>query len=138
MNLNNVIRLIGILENNPLYVTTENGADLTRFELVTFRLEKGIEPCFDKTVYDRHQCTAWGPTALLLHEHLKVGSKLAIQGEVIYGKYNNEFGRVTTVTEILVSGFTFLGEDQHGRSNELKQRKPRLRTRSHYCLGMIT
>ena len=123
MNLNNVIRLIGILENNPIYVTTENGADLTRFELMTSRIEKGIEPCFDKTVYDRHQCTAWGPTALLLHEHLKVGSRLAIQGEVVYGKFNNEFGRLTTVTEILVNGFTFLGEDGHQRKKEAKKRQ---------------
>lgn len=136
MNLNNVIRLIGILENNPIYVTTENGADLTRFELMTSRIEKGIEPCFDKTVYDRHQCTAWGPTALLLHEHLKVGSRLAIQGEVVYGKFNNEFGRLTTVTEILVNGFTFLGEDGHRRKKEVKGKKSRLRT--SYCLGMIT
>jgi single stranded DNA-binding protein len=130
MNINNTIRLIGTLEENPLYVTTENGADLTRFELITSRRVKGIEPCFDQTLSDRHQCVAWGPTALLLHEHLKIGSKLAISGQLTYGEYNNQYGRRTTVTEIEVSGFTFLGERELPNSSKFKQRKPRLIQRS--------
>lgn len=130
MNLNNAIRLIGILDTNPLYVTTENAADLTRFELVTSRIIKGVEPCFDRTVYDRHQCIAWGPTALLLHEHLNIGSKLAIQGQLVYGHYTNKYGKVTTVTEIQVSGFTFLGEERQTSKMGLNQRKLRLKSRS--------
>lgn len=130
MNLNNVIRLIGVLENNPLYVTTENGADLTRFELVTSRQIEGTEPRFDQTIYDRHQCTTWGPTALILHEHLKPGSKLAIQGQLVYGEYQDEKGENRQITEVQVTGFTFLGEEQQRRVNGMKQRKTRLGARA--------
>lgn len=123
MNVSNSIRLIGVLDRNPLYVTTENGADLTRFELVTLRQASNSSLQQLETNHDRHQCVAWGPNALQLHEHLVVGSRVAIQGQLLYSSYVTSAGMSRVVAEVEVNGFTFLGDVGHqkkGRKHKVQ------------------
>ncbi|MEM9836393.1 MAG: single-stranded DNA-binding protein [Bacteroidota bacterium] len=105
MNLNNHIQLIGQLIDHPVYITTEKGADLTTFLLKTKR-------CTDQpsntTSTDIHRCVSWGPAALLLHEHLAKGCRLAVRGQLQYSEVSEDGNQPVIIPEIHLSDFTFL------------------------------
>jgi len=101
----NEITLIGQLAFPPTYHCTHKGLDLTRFELRTNTGER----------QEAHHCTAWGPAALDLHEHLHPGDRLLIRGELRYRRRTNRLGGTLRVPEIYVRGYSYLGrEDSPG------------------------
>lgn len=101
-NIHNSIALIGVLPEAPVYITTENGADLTRFKIAT------PDRSGDRTTTVIHQCFAWGPAALSLHSYLSRGSQLAIQGELKYRRVALSGGDWGNLAEVSVIDFTFL------------------------------
>lgn len=102
MNPINSIRLIGVLDSSPVYVTTERAADLTIFQLNTESSGSGT------TRQYTHRCLAWGPAALALHEYLDKGCRLAIRGELTYAEYRDDQRRLRKIAEIHVTDFCFL------------------------------
>jgi len=97
--MNNCVTLIGTVHNAPKYYTTELGIDVTRLELLTPDDEKQLLGL-------AHPCIAYGPAAISLHEHLREGDWLAIQGELRYGPAAANGNRPF---EIKVQRYTFLG-----------------------------
>jgi len=104
----NSILLIGHLTEPPQYFTTIKGADLTKFKLLTAQIH-----CYwagsNQMKHPEHQCIAWGPAALLLHEYLEKGSRLAVRGELYYTDFVDSNGQQRSRAEVYVSDFTFLG-----------------------------
>lgn len=98
----NQIMLIGQLEFPPTYHCTGEGQDLARFEL---RTTSTGGP--NKT--EAHHCTAWGPAALDLHQHLKVGDRLLVNGELRYRRRRTRQGGTLRVPVIYVRGYSYLG-----------------------------
>lgn len=101
----NQIKLLGRVASAPFYTTTEkSAADLTQFSISTQQKPSSLEGA----VEELHNCIAWGPTALLLHEHLKQGSQLAIEGHLSYHHFKISGGATYARPEIVVKRFTFL------------------------------
>jgi single-stranded DNA-binding protein len=101
----NQITLIGRLALPPTYHCTGEGQDLARFEL---RTTSTSEP----DQMEAHHCTAWGPAALDLHQHLKVGDRLLIKGELRYRQRRTRQGGTLRVPVIYVRGYTYLGRGE--------------------------
>ena len=108
MQINNQVTLIGRLGQDPSYMTTKQGNDLTRLNLATssYLIKDGKR----KESTQWHRCIAWGPLALTIHQYLKKGSRVAIQGELRYGKYTDNAGIERSSTDIVISSFTFLDQ----------------------------
>jgi len=103
----NDLTLIGRLPVLPTYHCTSRGQDLARFELRTSTT----------TATDReeaHHCIAWGPAALDLHQHLRVGDRLLVRGELRYRSRRLRSGGMVRVPEIYVKGYTYLGKGEVG------------------------
>lgn len=98
----NTISLIGYLFAEPVYHCNEEGRDLTRFQLHSSNLS-------GKQVSVVHHCQAWGPAALDLHEHLTVGERLLIRGELRYRERKNQLGGEFRLAVIHVKEYTYLG-----------------------------
>lgn len=110
MQINNQVTLIGHLGKDPSYMTTQQGNDLTRLSLATssYRIVEGER----KENTQWHRCIAWGPLALTLHQYLKKGSRVAVHGELRYGKYTDKEGVERSSTDIVINSFTFLDQKQ--------------------------
>jgi single stranded DNA-binding protein len=106
----NQLTLIGYVAKAPFYMTTEKAAaDLTRFELLTEQPTRVAES-IGEAAMDRHQCVAWGPVSLQLHQHLYAGSRVAIGGRLQYRQFADTNGQQRSLTEIVVERFTFLDQ----------------------------
>ncbi|MEO0627724.1 MAG: single-stranded DNA-binding protein [Bacteroidota bacterium] len=107
MQLNNQVTLIGRLGADPVYVTTQNGADLTRFNLATSSYRKGKD---SKSISSTqwHKCVAWGPLAIQLHKFLEKGRKIAVHGQLRYSQYTDKEGVKRNSTDIVLSDFSFV------------------------------
>lgn len=108
MNVSNHLQLIGQIEAPPIYLTTEQGMDLTVFHLLTRRSPSPANPA----TLDRHRCIAWGTLACSLHEHLTRGSRLAISGELCYRAVAPKQKAERFLAEIHVQAFSFLGRGE--------------------------
>ena len=102
----NEITLIGELSFPPTYHCTTEGRDLTRFELRTI---SAASASHRKPIVAAHHCTAWGPAALDLHEHLIPGDRLMVRGELRYRTRKDRRGGVVRLPEIYVRGYSYLG-----------------------------
>lgn len=114
MQINNQVTLIGHLGQDPSYMTTKQGNDLTRLSLATssYLLKDGERE--ERTQW--HRCIAWGPLALTLHKHLKKGNRIAVHGELRYGKYTDKEGVERSSTDIVINSFTFLDQKQQKKA----------------------
>ena len=109
----NQITLIGKVFHAPVYHCTATGQDLVRFELSTESLGGA----------GKHHCTAWGPAALDLHEHLRQGDRILIRGELLYRRRKDRRGSLLRMPEIYVRGYTYLGEGALERLTSQSLRK---------------
>ncbi|MEM8585389.1 MAG: single-stranded DNA-binding protein [Bacteroidota bacterium] len=115
MQINNQVTLIGRLGADPIYVTTQNGADLTRFSLATSSQRKDKEgKSIESTQW--HRCVAWGPLAIQLHKFLGKGRKIAIHGQLRYNKYTDKEGVKRNSTDIVVSDFSFIDKKPEAKA----------------------
>jgi single-stranded DNA-binding protein len=119
----NQITLIGQLAYPLTYHCTGEGQDLVRFELRTVSTS-------GKNQTEAHHCTAWGPAALDLHQHLNVGDRLLINGELRYRRRRTRQGGTLRVPVIYVRGYSYLGKalanSRQNRREAVLQKKDRL------------
>jgi single-stranded DNA-binding protein len=107
----NQIMLIGQLAYPATYHCTGAGQDLVRFELRTTSTSGPKDT-------EAHHCTAWGPAALDLHRHLKVGDRLLVNGELRYRRRRTRQGGTLRVPVIYVRGYSYLGKAlENGRQD---------------------
>ncbi|MEM6397676.1 MAG: single-stranded DNA-binding protein [Bacteroidota bacterium] len=115
MEISNQVTLIGRLGEDPIYVTTQNGADLTRFSLATSSTRKDKE---GKTIESTqwHRCIAWGALAIQLHKYLGKGRRVAVHGQLRYNKYTDKEGVKRSSTDIVLSDFSFLDKKPEAKA----------------------
>ena len=132
----NKLTLIGQLDKLPTYHCTEKGRDLIRFELTTGG-EKLAESSDVGTVYypqtTDHHCVAWGPAALDLKQHLKVGDRLMIQGELHYRTHRNRRGELKRFAEVYVRGFSYLGDGEISEKPDQPGKRKNKRLNLHFA-----
>lgn len=104
----NSLSLAGVLTGTPTYHCNPEARDLLRFILRT-----PPSGAAGSTEEDHH-CLAWGPAALDLHVHLKVGDQLVVRGELRYRPRPNAApgDPAYRIPEVYVKGYSYLGTEQ--------------------------
>ena len=106
-SLSNSVRLIGRLGQNPELKKTENGKKVLRFSLATDESYKNAEgQKVTETTW--HNIVAWNGLAELLEKYLKKGSRIALEGRIVYRSYEDKKGETKYITEIVLNEFMFL------------------------------
>lgn len=108
--LQNKVQIVGNL-GSKIELKEVNGKSVANFSIASDESYKDAQGAkIDKVVW--HRVVAWGKTAEILEQHTQKGSKLAIEGRLIYNKYTKEKDGVQfeiPTAEILVTEFLFLG-----------------------------
>lgn len=92
---------IGRLGKDPEVRTTPGGKSVANFSLAT---DSGYG---EKKTTQWHRVVAWEKTAELAQKYLKKGSKIFLEGEVQYGKYEKD-GVIYYTTDIVARNIQFL------------------------------
>lgn len=92
---------IGRLGKDPEIRTTPGGKSVANFSLAT---DSGYG---EKKTTQWHRVVAWEKTAELAQKYLKKGSKIYLEGEVQYGKYEKD-GVTHYTTDIVARNIQFL------------------------------
>lgn len=119
MNIENDVRLIGNLGNDPEVKYTQGGMAITRVSLATTSKRKDRDGNQSEET-QWHRVVFFGKLAEIAGEYLRKGSKIAVAGMIRYGKYDKD-GVTHYTTEIIVSEMKMLNSTQ--RSDEQAKRK---------------
>ncbi|MDR2456898.1 MAG: single-stranded DNA-binding protein [Clostridiales Family XIII bacterium] len=112
----NVVNLIGRLGKDPDIRVTESGLTIARFSIAIDRM-----PQKDGTkVTDWPNIVAFGKTAERISTYVKKGLKVAIEGRVQTGSYEDKDGKRVYTTEILANKIQFLDKVTKGQENTPK------------------
>ena len=104
MQLKNRVELIGNLGKDPEIVDFENGKKVANFSCATddtYTDSKGRKV----TETQWHRLVAWDKIAELVEKMLKKGDRVAIEGKLVYRKYEDKEGIQRTIAEIVVDKF---------------------------------
>ena len=99
--LNKVI-LIGRITKEISLMRTNTNRDYTRFTLAVNRRSQNGEQSADFI-----SCIAWNKTAVTMHDYLRKGALIAIEGRLNTGSYEKNGERIYT-TDVIVENFHFL------------------------------
>ncbi|UEW68405.1 single-stranded DNA-binding protein [Xanthomonas phage MET23-P3] len=89
MNIENDVRLIGNLGNDPEVKYTQGGMAITRVSLATTSKRKDRDGNqVEETQW--HRVVFFGKLAEIAGEYLRKGSKIAVAGMIRYGKYEKD------------------------------------------------
>ncbi len=100
---------IGRLGKDPEVRTTASGKAVANFSLAT---DSGYG---EKKTTQWHRVVAWEKTAELAQKYLKKGSKIYLEGEVQYGKYDKD-GVTHYTTDIVARNIQFLDSKSDNES----------------------
>lgn len=129
MNIENDVRLIGNLGNDPEVKYTQGGMAITRVSLATTSKRKDRDGNqVEETQW--HRVVFFGKLAEIAGEYLRKGSKIAVAGMIRYGKYDKD-GVTHYTTDIACDQMKMLDSRQSGEShnggysNQREQRQGR-------------
>lgn len=106
-SLKNRAQLIGHLGQDPELKTIESGKKVARFTLATDDSYKNSEgQKIKETTW--HNIIAWNGLADLSDKYLKKGSKVAVEGRIVYRTYEDKKGVTKYITEIVLNDLMFL------------------------------
>lgn len=83
-------------------VRTVNGKAVTRFTVA-------VDSKYSKDRTNFIPCTAWGKTAEFIGKYFGKGSMIAVEGEIVTGKYEKD-GRTVYTVELNAERVSFTGE----------------------------
>ena len=120
-SLKNRVQLIGHLGHDPEIKAIENGKKMARFTLATDDSYKNAEgQKIKETTW--HNLIAWNGLADLSEKYLKKGSKLAVEGRIVYRTYEDKKGVTKNITEIVLADFMFL-DPAKGNGKEASEKE---------------
>ena len=110
-NLDNRVQLLGHLGQDVELRELSQGNKLARFSLATneFRRTQNGQP---EKIATWHNIVAWGQTAATMSEILRKGTKVFIEGKIVYRQYETKTGEKRSQTEIVANNFKKLDRDQ--------------------------
>lgn len=110
----NCVNLIGRLVKDVDLRTTKSGTSVAGFILA---VDKGLSKQKrdeavqnDRPTADFISCQAWGMTADLLSQYCSKGSRIAIEGRIQTGSYQDKDGKTVYTTDILANSVEFLSK----------------------------
>jgi single-strand DNA-binding protein len=106
--------LMGNLGSDPELRTSQGGEAVLKFSLATsytWKDKGGAKQ--EKT--DWHRCVMFGKRAEALSRHLSKGSKIAVEGRIQYGSYEDKNGDKRYTTDIIVDQLHFAGGGKGGQ-----------------------
>ena len=98
--MNNVV-LIGRLTKDPELKYSQAGKAYCRFSLA-------VQREFNREEADFINCVAWGKTAETIAEWLGKGRRIALQGRIQTGNYENKNGDKVSTFEVVADRFEFV------------------------------
>lgn len=108
----NNVSLMGRLVRDIEIKTTATGMTLGNF---TLAVDKGLSKdkkqeleAMNKPTADFIRCLAFGKTAEILGQYVGKGNRLAIEGRIQTGSYDNQEGQRVYTTDIVVDKFSFI------------------------------
>ena len=113
----NKVTLIGNLTRDPELRYTPQGTAVSQFGLATNRdwVTSGGEK---KEDVQYHRIVAWSKLGELCSQLLSKGSKVYVEGRIVYRNFEGKDGTQKNITEIVVDNMIFLGGGKNapGRS----------------------
>ena len=106
--MNNVV-LIGRLTKDPELKYSQSGKAYCRFTVAVNR-------DFNKDEADFINCLAFNKTAEIIAEWLGKGLRIALQGRIQTGSYENKNGDTVYTTEIIADRFEFLDNSKESEN----------------------
>ena len=103
-SLKNKVNLIGNLGKDVEIKETKNGNKLARFSIATNEVYNSKEGEKKQTT-EWHNIIAWGKTADMMALLLKKGNKVAIEGRLQYGSFQDKNGNTRYTTDIVATTF---------------------------------
>jgi single-strand DNA-binding protein len=130
MSIENEVRLIGNLGDDPKVTYTQGGMAITRISLATTSKRKDRDGNqVEETQW--HRVVFFGKLAEIAGEYLRKGSKIAATGMIRYGKYDKD-GVTHYTTDIACDQMKMLdgrpadgGRQQQRQSGGYGQQQPR-------------
>lgn len=109
----NKVTLIGNLTRDPELRYTPQGTAVAQFGLATNRdwVTSGGEK---KEDVQYHRIVAWSKLAELCSQLLSKGSKVYVEGRIVYRNFEGKDGTQKNITEIVVDNMIFLGGGKGG------------------------
>lgn len=105
MYINKVI-LYGNLTKDPELKSLPSGMHVNSFSLATNRSTKDASGA-KKDVPEYHNVVAFGKTAEIIHQYVKKGNPIYIEGRIQTRSWDGQDGKKNYRTEIIVDSFQF-------------------------------
>ena len=101
----NKTQLIGNLVSDVEFKQSASGTGVARLRLAVRRNFKNQQNEYDS---DFINCVAFGKTAEMISQYFNKGSKIAVDGRIQTGSYDNKQGQRVYTTDIIIENFYFI------------------------------
>lgn len=101
----NKTQLIGNLVSDVEFKQSASGAGVAKLRLAVRRNFKNQQNEYDS---DFINCVAFGKTAEMIAKYFNKGSKIAVDGRIQTGSYDNKQGQRVYTTDIVIENFYFI------------------------------
>ena len=101
----NRTQLIGNLVSDVEFKQSASGTGVARLRLAVRRNFKNQKNEYDS---DFINCVAFGKTAEMISQYFNKGSKIAVDGRIQTGSYDNKQGQRVYTTDIVIENFYFI------------------------------
>lgn len=108
MSIENDVRLIGNLGDDPETKYTQGGTAVTKMRLATTSKRKDKNGDMQERT-EWHRVVCFGKLAENVGEHLRKGSACVVVGSIHYDKYTGQDGIERYYTEIIADQVKFMG-----------------------------
>lgn len=112
----NRVVLVGRTTKDPVLRKTQSGTSVISFTLAVNRRMKDQEQQADFI-----NCVAWNKTADFMHQYVKKGTLLGVEGRIQTRNYDGTDGKKVYVTEVVAESVQFLESKGSTQSNGSEQ-----------------
>jgi single-strand DNA-binding protein len=114
----NFVHLMGKTGRDVELVTFDSGNQKATVSLATDTYYTNTQGEKVKNT-EWHNLVVWGKLAKVMHDNVKKGNDLAVQGKLTYRAYTDKNGVGKTITEIVVSDFYKISKNQLTTENSM-------------------
>lgn len=107
--MKNITHLIGRIGSQPEIINLESGSTIAKFSLATSETWRDKSSGEKKEETQWHNIILWNNQAKVAEMYLNKGDLVAIDGKIMYRKFEDKDGNTRYVTEIKGHTLTMLG-----------------------------
>lgn len=111
----NKTQLIGNLVSDVEFKQSASGTGVARLRLAVRRNFKNQQNEYDS---DFINCVAFGKTAEMISKYFNKGSKIAVDGRIQTGSYDNKQGQRVYTTDVVIENFYFIESRKQSNSQQ--------------------